>query len=131
MSLHQMKRSRREFLLTSSSGRLEHIFHAAEELNIFYSSERQPNCEARRGQCENNHQWKRPYLNHNHSFRRQMRYLHIKMKLLQPHQLQSTNNPEHQSFREHQQETEKISTDLENLYPQICLKKEGGCDGFK
>ena len=21
-------------------------------------------------------------------------------------------------------------TDLENLYPQTCLKKEGGCDGF-
>ena len=57
--------------------------------------------------------------------------LHIRMKLLQSHQLQSTNNPNHQSLHKHQQETENNKTDLKNLYPQTCLKKEGGCDGFK
>ena len=35
-----------------------------------------------------------------------------------------------QSLYEHQQETENNLTDLEHLYPQTCLKKEGGCDGF-
>ena len=57
--------------------------------------------------------------------------LHFKMKLLQPHHLQSTNNPKPQSLHNHQQETENNPTDLENLYPQTCLKKEGGCDDFK
>ena len=56
--------------------------------------------------------------------------LHFKMKLLQPHHLQSTNNPKPQSLHEHQQETENNPTDLENLYPQTCLKKEEGC-GFQ
>ena len=60
----------------------------------------------------------------------QMWDLHFKMKLLQPHHLQSTNNPKPQSLHE-QQETENNPTDLENLYPQTCLKKEEGCDGFK
>ena len=59
------------------------------------------------------------------------RDLHIKMKFLQPHQLQSTNNPNDQSLHEYQQEAENNPTDLENLYPQTCLKKEEGCDGFK
>ena len=45
--------------------------------------------------------------------------------------LQSTNNPKPQSLHEHQQETENNPTDLENLYPQTCLKKERGCGGFK
>ena len=40
-------------------------------------------------------------------------------------------NPKPQSLHEHQQETENNPTDLENLYPQTCLKKEGGFDGFK
>ena len=53
------------------------------------------------------------------------------MKLLRPHHLQSTNNPKPQSLHEHQHETINNPTDLENLYPQTCLKKEGGCDGFK
>ena len=53
------------------------------------------------------------------------------MKLLQPHNLHSTNIPEPQSLHEHQQETENNPTDLENLYPQTCLKKEAGCDGHK
>ena len=44
-----------------------------------------------------------------------------------PHQLQSTNNPNHQSLHEHQQETENNPRDLENQYP----KTEGGCNGFK
>ena len=57
--------------------------------------------------------------------------LHFKMKLLQPHHLQRTNNPKPQLLHEHQQETENNPTDLENLYPQTCLKKEGACDGFK
>ena len=57
--------------------------------------------------------------------------LHFKMKLLQPHHPQSTNNPKLQSLHEHQQETENNPADLENLYPQTCFKKEGGCDGFK
>ena len=52
--------------------------------------------------------------------------LYIKMNLLQPHHPQSTNNPKNQGLHEHQQELEK-STDLENLYPSTCLKKEGGC----
>ena len=40
--------------------------------------------------------------------------------------------PEPQSLHEHQQETENNPTDLENLWPQTCLKRrEGGCDGFK
>ena len=53
------------------------------------------------------------------------------MKLLQPHHLQSTKNPNSQSLHEHQQETENNPPDLENLYPQTCLKNEGGRDGFK
>ena len=57
--------------------------------------------------------------------------LNFKMKLLQPHHLQSTNNPKPQSLHKHQQETENNPTDLENVYPQTCLKKEEGCDGFK
>ena len=57
--------------------------------------------------------------------------LHFKMKLLQPHHLQRTNNPKPHCLHEHQQETENNPTDLENLYPQTCLKKEEGCDGFK
>ena len=57
--------------------------------------------------------------------------LHFKAKLLHLHHLQSTSNPKPQSLHEHQQETEKNPTDLENLYPQTCLNKEGGCDGFK
>ena len=57
--------------------------------------------------------------------------LHFKMKLLQLHHLQSTNNRKPQSLHEHQQETENNPTDLVNLYPQTCLKKEGECDGFK
>ena len=32
---------------------LEHIFHTARKLSTDYSSDRQPNCETRRGQCEN------------------------------------------------------------------------------
>ena len=32
---------------------LEHIFHTARKLSTDYSSERQPNCSTRRGQCEN------------------------------------------------------------------------------
>ena len=32
---------------------LENIFHTAQKLSTDYSSERQPNCETRRGQCEN------------------------------------------------------------------------------
>ena len=32
---------------------LEHIFLTDRKLNADYSSERQPNCETRRGQCEN------------------------------------------------------------------------------
>ena len=59
------------------------------------------------------------------------RDLHIKMKFLQPHQLHSTNNPNDQSLYEYQQEAENNPTNLENLYPQTCLKKEEGCDGFK
>ena len=47
------------------------------------------------------------------------------------HHLQSTNNPKPQSLHEHQQETENNPTDLEDLYPQTCLKKEEGCDGFQ
>ena len=43
----------------------------------------------------------------------------------------SSEHQQTQSFHEHQQETENKPTDLENLYPQTCLKKEGGCDGFK
>ena len=50
-----------------------------------------------------NHQWRRPYLNRNHNFRKQMGDLHIKMKLLQPHHLQSNINPDHQSLHENQQ----------------------------
>ena len=57
--------------------------------------------------------------------------LHFKVKLLQQHHLQCTNNPKLQSLHEHQQETENNPTDLESLCPQTCLKKEGGCDGFK
>ena len=57
--------------------------------------------------------------------------LHFKVKLRQPHHLQNNNNPKPQSLHEHQQETENNPTDLENLYPQTCLQKEGGCDGFK
>ena len=78
-----------------------------------------------------NQQWRRPYLNQNNNFRAQMWDIHFKMKLLQPHHLQSTNNPKHQSLHEHQQETENNPTYLENLYQQTCLKEEGGCDGFK
>ena len=55
----------------------------------------------------------------------------IKMKLLQPHHLQGINKLNNQSLHEHQQETEIIQTNLENLYPQTWLKKEGGSDGFK
>ena len=69
-------------------------------------------------------------ISQNHNFRTQMWDLHIRIKLLQLHQLQSTNNPNHQSLHE-PQETENNPTDLENLYPQTCFKKEGGCDGFK
>ena len=61
----------------------------------------------------------------------QMKDLHIKLKPLRPHQLWSMNNLNHQSLREHQQETENSRTDLENLYPKTSLKKEKGCDGFK
>ena len=57
--------------------------------------------------------------------------LRFKMKLLQPHHLQSTKYPKPQNLHKYQQETESNPTDLENLYPQTCLKKEGGCDGFK
>ena len=32
---------------------LEHIFHTARKLSKDYSSERQPNCETRRGKCKN------------------------------------------------------------------------------
>ena len=53
----------------------------------------------------------------------QMWDLHIKMKLLQPHHLQSSNNPINQSLQENQQELENNLTDLENLYRQTCLKK--------
>ena len=63
--------------------------------------------------------------------KQQMWDLHFKMKLLQPHHLQSTNNPKPQSLHEHQQETKNNPTDLEKLYPQTCLKKEEGCDDFK
>ena len=48
---------------------------------------------------------------------------HVKMKPLPPHHLQSINNPKPQSLHEHQQETENNPTDLENLYPQTCLKR--------
>ena len=57
--------------------------------------------------------------------------LNFKTKLLQPHHLQNINNPKPQSLHEHQQETENNPTDLENLYPQTCLRKEGGYDGLK
>ena len=77
------------------------------------------------------HQLRRPYLNQNHNFRTQMSDLHTKMKLLQPYHLQSIDNLNQQSLHEHQHETENSPTDLENLYTQTCLKKEGGCDGFK
>ena len=78
-----------------------------------------------------NQQWRRPYLNQNYNFRTQMWDLNIRKKLLQPHQLQSTNNPNHQSLHKHQQETENNPTILENPCSQTWLKKEGGCDGFK
>ena len=57
--------------------------------------------------------------------------LHFKMKLLQPHHLQSIKTTKPQSLHEHQQETENNPTDLGNLYTQTCLKKEGGCDDIK
>ena len=56
---------------------------------------------------------------------------HIRTKLPQLPQLQNTNNPNHQSLHQRQQEMENNPTDLEHLYPQFCLIKEGGCDGFK
>ena len=34
------------------------------------------------------------------------------------------------AFTNINQEQKKNLTDLENLYPQTCLKKEGGHDGF-
>ena len=37
----------------------------------------------------------------------------------------------HQSLCNLQQEKENNPTDLENLHPQTCLKKAGGCDGFR
>ena len=45
----------------------------------------------------------------------------------------TTSSAEHQQpeTSEHQQETENKPTVLENLYPQTCLKKEEGCDGFQ
>ena len=43
----------------------------------------------------------------------------------------AANNPKPQSLHEHQQETEINPTDLENLYPQTCFKKEGRCDVSK
>ena len=71
----------------------------------------------------------RPYLNQN-NFETQMWDLHITMKLLQPHHLQSINNLNNQSLCE-LQEIEDTPTDLENLCPLTCIQKEGGCDGFK
>ena len=73
---------------------------------------------------------KRPYFNQNNNFRTQIWDLYIDIKLLQPHQLRSTNNP-NQSFHEHQQETNNNPTDLKNLYPQICLKTEGWMQWFQ
>ena len=69
------------------------------------------------------HQWNRPYLNQSHKVSTQMCELHIKTKLLQPYQLQSTNNANTQSLHEHKQEIENNPTDLENLCPQTCLKR--------
>ena len=68
-----------------------------------------------------NHQRMRPFLIQNHNFRTQMWDLYIEMKLLQPHQLQSTNNPNH---HKHPKEIENNPTDMEKLNPQTCLKKE-------
>ena len=60
-----------------------------------------------------------------------MRELHIKTKLMQPHQLQSTNNPNYHSLHKLEREYENNPTDLENLYPQTCFKNESGYDDFK
>ena len=101
--------------------------NTSRKLSTDYSSERQPNCETR----QLNQQWRRPYLNQNNNSRTQMWDLHFKMKLLQPHHLKRANNPKPRLLHEHQKETENNPTDLENLYTQTCLKKEGGWDGFK
>ena len=50
------------------------------------------------------------------------------MKLMRPHHLQNINKLNHQSNHEHQQNSR---ADLQNLYPQTCLKMEVGRDGFK
>ena len=42
------------------------------------------------------------------------------------HQQPETSEPSRTSTR-----NRNHPTDLENLYPQTCLKKEAGCDGFK
>ena len=67
-------------------------------------------------------QWRTPYLNQNNNFRTQMWDLHFKVKLLQPHHLQSTNNRKTHNLHEHQQETEIDPRDLEIPYPQTCSK---------
>ena len=42
---------------------------------------------------------------------------------------QQSEPPE--SSRTSTRNRKKNPTDLENLYPHACLRKEGGCDGFK
>ena len=78
-----------------------------------------------------NQQWRRPYLNQNHNFRTQMWDFHIRMKFLQPHQLQSTNNLNHQSLHWTSTRKTKQPDRFGEPIPKNLLKKEGHCDVFK
>ena len=110
---------------------LENIFHTARELNLDYPSERQTNCETRWRQCEN---WTNS--GGDHISIRTISWEHrcgtVTSRWSYCSHI-SCKAPTTRIIRAfvHQQDKENNPTDLENLYPQTCLKKEGECGDFK
>ena len=100
---------------------LEHIFHTARKLNTDYSSGRQANCEIREDNLttesliEETRSKSEPNL--------EQRWVTFASRWNFCSNINCTKNPNHQSLQKHQQETENNPTDLENLYPQTCLKR--------
>ena len=112
---------------------LEHIFHTARKLSTDYSSERQPNCETRRGQCE---KWTSSGGDHISiktitseyrcgTFTSRWSFCsHIICRAPTTRNLRaSTNINKKQKTTRQDRFGESIPTNL--------LKKEEGCDGFK
>ena len=103
---------------------LEHIFHTAQKkLNRNYSSERQPNCKTRRGQCEN---WTTSGGDHISIRNTTSEHGCWIFTSTAEHQQPGSSEPSRTSTRNINQ-PERYG----ELIPTNCLKKEGGFDGFK